>query len=372
MLKHALRQTYTAGLCVPWRVAGAMGLYSGSHAPVQFITENADWAIRWVGEHIRDEINKLQPGLVETSAQPQRIVGRVVHFGSQYMWLAWGHLLSGRNRYVTSFFHGKHEDGPDIARHIDQFLASVPRLSKIVTAAGLIENRLLSWGVPQEKLVRIPIGVDTKSFVPPLPGQRAAARERFDIPNGAVVVGSFQKDGMGWGDGMEPKLIKGPDLYVEAMMSMKAKGLPVFAFLTGPARGYVKQGLEKAGIPFVHTFVKNHLDLVACYHALDLYVVSSREEGGPMGLMESMASAVPVISTRVGMGPDLITDGVSGGLADGFDGEEIAVKAVNLLSMADDEMARIKLNAQFSVKVADWTKVGQSHWEQVYRNLVLQ
>ncbi|OGT89668.1 MAG: hypothetical protein A2286_10600 [Gammaproteobacteria bacterium RIFOXYA12_FULL_61_12] len=372
MLKTVLRQTYMGARCFPWRLAGATGLYSGLHTPVQFVIENADWAIRWVGEHIRDEINLLRPDTVETTIQPQRIVSRVVHFGSQYMWLAWGHLLSRRNRYVTSFFHGKPEDGAEVGRHIDRFLASVPRLSAVVTAAGLIENRLLEWGVPREKLVRIPIGVDTRAFVPPTPEQRTAVRLRFGIPCGAVVVGSFQKDGMGWGDGMAPKLIKGPDIYVDAMRAMKAAGIPVMAFLTGPARGYVKQGLERAGIPFVHTFARSHLDLLTCYHALDLYVVSSREEGGPMGLMESMASAVPVVSTSVGMGPDLIVDGVSGGLVNGFSGEELALKAGQLLSMSPDEASRLKQVAGSAVKVADWSVVGRSHWEQVYQHLIRQ
>ena len=357
-------------LGLPWRLAGAIGLYSGPQAPVQFVVENADWAIRWVGEHIRDEVNLLQPGMVQTTTQPHQITNRVAHFGSQYMWLAWGHLLSSRNRNVTSFFHGKPEDGGDVARHIDQFLASVSRLSMVVTAASLVEERLLSWGVPREKLVRIPIGVDTQAFVPPTLKQRQVARHRFGIPDGVVVVGSFQKDGMGWGDGMDPKLIKGPDIYIETMQAMKAAGIPVMAFLTGPARGYVKQGLMQAGIPFVHTFAQNHFELVACYHTLDLYVVSSREEGGPMGLMESMASSVPVVSTRVGMAPDLITDGVTGGLVDDFNGVALAKRAGQLLSLTPAELSRLKQAAECAVKVADWSVVGRSHWELVYQHLL--
>ena len=372
MIKNILRQAYTAGVCLPWRVAGATGLYHGSQAPIQFVIENADWAIRWVGEHIRDEINQIYPKIVETTTQPQRVVNRVVHFGSQYMWLAWGHLLSGRNQYVASFFHGKPEDGPDIARHIDRFLASVPRLSMVVTAAGLIENRLLEWGVPREKLVRIPIGVDTKLFITPSPEKRKAARLRFGIPDGVIAVGSFQKDGTGWGDGMDPKPIKGPDIFVESMKAMKAQGIPVMAFLTGPARGYVKSGLERAGVPFVHILARSHLDLVDCYHSLDLYLVSSREEGGPMGLMESMASAVPVITTPVGMGPDMIIDGITGGLTAGYTGEELADKAARLISLSPSDLARIKRNAAYAVKVADWAVVGRSHWEKVYRDLVPQ
>ncbi len=89
-----------------------------------------------------------------------------------------------------------------------------------------------------------------------------------------------------------------------------------------------------------------------------------------MGLMESMASAVPVVSTRVGMGPDLIVDGVTGGLVDDFNGEALAKKAENLLSLAPQELSRMKDAAVTAVKVADWSVVGRSHWELVYQRLM--
>ena len=335
---------------------------------MQFVIEKADWAIRWVGEHVRNRIEEISPGTVETTVEPQRIVRRVVHFGSQYMWLTWGRHMSSTNRYVTSFFHGKPEDGPEVADHIGRFCDSVPRLARIVTAASVVERRLLDWGIPREKLVRIPIGVDTRVFVPPDPEQRAAARARYGIAPGAVVVGSFQKDGVGWGDGMEPKLIKGPDIFIAAMERLKAAGVPVTAFLTGPARGYVRQGLERLGIPCVHTYVKGHAELVDCYHALDLYLVTSREEGGPMGLMESMASGVLVVSTPVGMAPDLISDGLTGSLAVEVDPEDIAVRAAGLL--ASPRLAEIRKQARDAVMVADWSVVGRDHWQQVYQPLL--
>lgn len=368
MLMPLLREARTGAACLPWRLASSLGLWSGDGARVHFVIENADWAIRWVGEHVRDRVEALAPGTMQTTVNPSRVSNRVVHFGSQYMWLAWGHHMSRTNRYVTSFFHGKPEDGPDVARHIDCFMASVSGLDRIVTAASLIEQRLLDWGVPRSKLVRIPIGVDTSLFVPPSDAQRIAARQRFCIPDGSVVVGSFQKDGVGWGDGMEPKLIKGPDVYVEAMRAMKVAGLPVVAFLTGPARGYVKQGLAAAGIPFVHTYVKDHSELVSCYHALDLYLVTSREEGGPMGLMESMASGVPVVSTRVGMAPDLIADGQTGRIAEVADAQQVAALAIELVSLPN--LGQLREQARTAVKVADWSVVGDDHWTKVYQPLL--
>jgi glycosyltransferase involved in cell wall biosynthesis len=368
-MKDLLRTLRLQGACLPWRLAAASGLYRGEGPPVQFVIENADWAIRWVGEHIRDDIETYAAGTIAVTAEPRHLARRVVHFGSQYMWLTWGRHMSATNRYVTSFFHGKREDGPDVSRHIDEFLDSVPRLARIVTGAGIIEQRLLDWGVPRQQLVRIPIGVDTGVFRPPTPEQRRGARAKFGIAENSVVIGSFQKDGVGWGDGMEPKLIKGPDIFLKAVECMQRE-VPVVAMLTGPARGFVKQGLDRLGIPFVHSYVQNHADLAECYHALDLYFVTSREEGGPMGLMEGMASGVPVVSTYVGMAPDLIVDQVTGGLARPEDAAEVAAKALRILSLSRDAAARLRADARNAVQVCDWTVVGRRHFNEVYKPLL--
>lgn len=369
MLKALLRAWRIRVACWPWRAAAATGLYEGNGPPVRFVIENADWAIRWVGEHVSEEIEAIFPGTIATTTQPQRLAQRVVHFGSQYMWLTWGRHMSRTNRYVVSFFHGKHEDGPEVSKHIDAFLNSVPKLGRIVTSASVIEQRLLAWGVPSKQIVRIPIGVDTRLFCPSTLDQKKTARARLDIPDDAVVIGSFQKDGVGWGDGMEPKWIKGPDVFLKAVERLK-RNVPVVVMLTGPARGYVKQGLDRLGVPFVHRYVQSHADLVKCYQALDLYLVTSREEGGPMGLMESMASGVPVVSTAVGMAPDLIVDGVTGGLAGVDDAEGIAGKAMHLLSLPETELSGLKASALQAVKVCDWSIVGRRHWEEVYRPLL--
>ena len=82
------------------------------------------------------------------------------------MWLTWGEHMSKNNYFVSTFFHGKPTDGDEVKIHIDRFLRSIPRLSKVITASSIVENRLFNWGVPQEKVIKIPLGVNTKKFVP--------------------------------------------------------------------------------------------------------------------------------------------------------------------------------------------------------------
>jgi glycosyltransferase involved in cell wall biosynthesis len=52
------------------------------------------------------------------------------------------------------------------------------------------------------------------------------------------------------------------------------------------------------------------------YNSLDLYIVASRSEGTPRPAIEAAACGVPVISTDVGIIPELIEDGVNGFVVD--------------------------------------------------------
>ncbi len=62
----------------------------------------------------------------------------------------------------------------------------------------------------------------------------------------------------------------------------------------------------------------------AAYHALDAYLVASRQEGGPKSVLESMATGVPLVTTRAGQAPDLVVDGENGLLADVEDADALA------------------------------------------------
>lgn len=59
-----------------------------------------------------------------------------------------------------------------------------------------------------------------------------------------------------------------------------------------------------------------HADMVDFYNSIDLLVCMSKSETGPMPVMEAMACGVPVISTSVGLVPEIVTNGVDGIIVD--------------------------------------------------------
>ncbi len=334
---------------------------------VTFVIEDADWAIKRVGDYICQEILKQSSIHIDTTSKPYTNISKIVHFGSQYMWLDWGRYMSKNHHYVVSFFHGKPEDGPEVAQHVQAFLRSVPRLSKIVVSNSIVENRLKNWGVPAHKVVKIPIGVDMDLFTLPNEFQREEARKFYNMPENTIVIGSFQKDGVGWGDGMLPKLIKGPDILLDALKIVNKK-VDISMLLTGPARGYVKAGLKEIGIPYTHTYVEEYADLTKCYHALDLCLISSREEGGPMALMEGMSSGVPIVSTPVGMATDFIINGENGAVSEIISPESLAdsiLHVVDLIKKNTMEKERIRS----SIEQCSWPVVAKKHLNYVYSPL---
>ena len=89
-----------------------------------------------------------------------------------------------------------------------------------------------------------------------------------------------------------------------------------------------------------------------------------------MGLMESMASGVPVISTKVGMAYDLIIDNKNGFLANQISKEDILEKINNFTNLKNSKKKEIILNAREKVLSCDWSIVAEKHMQLVYEPLI--
>ena len=57
-------------------------------------------------------------------------------------------------------------------------------------------------------------------------------------------------------------------------------------------------------------------EMVAFYQGVDAQICASRTEGGPHPLLEAAACGIPLISTRVGIAPELIREGENGFLVE--------------------------------------------------------
>jgi glycosyltransferase involved in cell wall biosynthesis len=230
------------------------------------------------------------------------------------------------HRLATAYLHGRPGTPgyPEFDAAYQALSRSPERLARVQVTHEEMHDLVLSAGVLPERVFRIPIGVDLENFPLGDVERATAARNAFGIPTSAFVAGSFQKDGVGWGEGLEPKLVKGPDVLVPALRRLAEHAPELHVLLTGPARGFVRRELSAAGIPFTHLVARSRAELSGAYAALDVYLVPSRQEGGPKAVLEAMASGVPLVSTRVGQAQELVEHERNGWLVDVEDAEALA------------------------------------------------
>ena len=106
--------------------------------------------------------------------------------------------------------------------------------------------------------------------------------------------------------------------------------------------------------------------MVDYYNVLDLYLITSREEGGPKAILESWACGVPLVSTAVGMALDVIINEKNGFLAPIGSVEKITNYSDKLIN--DPALrAKITFQALADVKKHDLAIMAKSFYEKFYQ-----
>ena len=187
-------------------------------------------------------------------------------------------------------------DFPDWA---DDFPARLPELqrsdsiehnlSRYVVVASLFSKRtLLENGVPAEKIIVNPCGVDSRVFTP--------SSHDLSRPLRFVFVGSFRAQ-------------KGLPLLLKAWRSLSCKSAELWLVGHGSDRhnrliGVTDRVKMIGKVP--------HHELPMILRQCDVLVLPSYFEGFGLVLLEAMACGLPIIATDATSAPDLITDGVEG------------------------------------------------------------
>lgn len=324
------------GIVVPPARLAARGLVrartSGwpEHSRLFALGDRSGWSVEEDAGHLAATAQRLGYAVGPPRWAPfaeRQSVFHASHFEALApRWLASSHRLS------TAYLHGRPgtPGSPEFDESFETLQRHPDRIERIQVTHAEMHELVLSAGVDPARVFRIPIGIDLESFPRVSANSRSATRSALGLDEGAFVVGSFQKDGVGWGEGLEPKLVKGPDVLVVALEVVRAEVPELVVLLTGPARGYVRKELERCGIRYRHVLAGSRAELCRAYHALDVYVVPARQEGGPKGVLEAMAAGVPLVSTKVGQAVDLVEDGRNGFLADVEDADAIAGAVLRL------------------------------------------
>lgn len=166
----------------------------------------------------------------------------------------------------------------------------------------------------------VPHGVDLDFFC-----RREVPAGTFGIPPNRFVIGFLGTKGSDRDRGR-----KGTDILLEVIRRSAAQLPDLHVVLGGPGWDSELAGLRSLGVSVSATGYIPKSDLPLLYSALDVYLMTSRVEGGPCTVFEAMACGTPVVATRVGAVPDLIVDGVNGYSSDVDDVEALVAAVVQL------------------------------------------
>ena len=287
------------------------------------VSDSPFWSVSWDMRELAIVSRRL--GIRVADRRWRRFAKNQAVFYGSHLGLLLGEWREQPHRLALAYLHGRPGSGvPEFDETYKRLCRFHPQVQRIQVTHSEMRDVVLSSGIAAENVFLIPIGINLYYFPFQTAESKRRARLRLGIPESASVVGSFQKDGVGWGEGLEPKLVKGPDVFLKTIELLLPRISDLFVLLTGPARGYVKAGLERLSVPYLHHYVKHYPELAQFYQALDVYVVSSRQEGGPKAVLESMACGVPLVTTRVGQAMDLVQQGKNGWMVDVEDAEALA------------------------------------------------
>jgi glycosyltransferase involved in cell wall biosynthesis len=259
-------------------------------------------------------VRRLRPDLVHTHTAKAGTLGRLA-------------ALLARVPVIVHTYHGHVFHGYFSAPRTRAFLAIerwlARRTDRLLTVSETVRAELLALGVGDpDRLTVVPLGLDLEGFLG-CEALRGGFRAELGVAADVPLVGIVAR--------LAP--IKAHEVFLQAAAAV-ARELPTARFLVigdGERRRELEALAVRLGLGPQVRFLGWRADLPRIYADLDVVVLTSRNEGSPVSLIEAMAAARPVVATRVGGVPDLVDDGVTGLLVPSGDTRALAAGLSGLL-----------------------------------------
>jgi glycosyltransferase involved in cell wall biosynthesis len=212
---------------------------------------------------------------------------------------------------------------------------------------GLVDT-YLSAGMPVERILLVPNGIDIDRFAPASGDERRALRAALGLPADLPViafVGFFSPD-------------KQPRVLFDAWQRLPVESVLMYVGATRSSYFEVDETIRPAmeaeagreGVAERLRFVGVTHDVPSHLRAADLFVLPSKREGLPVALLEAMACGLPCVASRLpGSTEAIIEDGSNGVLIPPGDVAALAEAMARILA---DESLRHRLGAAARATIA--------------------
>ena len=286
-------------------------------------------------------LRRWQPDIVHTHMAKAGTLGRLAA-------LAYNRTrAAGRRARLVHTYHGHVFEGyfgsPStrvfvlierwIGRRTDALIAISPQIARDLVHTYRIAR--------ETQLKLIPLGFNLDRLLAISDADRAPAKASLDLADDTIAVTTVGR----------LTAIKQHTLFLD-MAAQLAKASPRFVFLVvgdGELRPALDARVSELGLARRVRFLGWRGDLDTVYGASDIFVLTSRNEGTPVALIEAMAAGVASVSTDVGGVRDVVTGPELGSLVP-FGDADALVRAVLALADAPARRAEIGRAARTSVR----------------------
>ncbi|MCK4738569.1 MAG: glycosyltransferase [Deltaproteobacteria bacterium] len=294
-----------------------------------------------------EALKKDKPDIIHCHRHKPTLIGTVAAFFA-------------RIPYIVSHVHGLNRTRGGLRRIINSIIfrkvAKVIAVSKGVRVDVLQTNPSLAT----VKAIAVWNGVDIKR-IERGPEVRAGARKALALNTDTIAFGTVGR--------LVPT--KGHNILINAFKDVSVQ-LPTAKLIIagdGSLRAELTKQAEELGLSEKIKFIGFTRNVPELLHALDVFVFPSLAEGLPLGLLEAMVAKLPVVASRVGGIPEVVSDGFAR-LVEAEDAVALAKAMVAYGSLSEEKRATMGADAKMRVQKDFSKEMMCARIEKVYEEIM--
>jgi len=298
---------------------------------------------------------RQKPQIVHTNQAKAGMVGRLA------AWLA-------RVPVILHTYHGHVFSGYFSPRKTSLYIW-IERMMSLISTRIIVISKMIKKDicstykiVSEKKVSVIPLGFELVKMKS-LHNNRGIFRKRFSVPDDALVVGIVGR----------LTGIKNHQLFVEiaSLLLQQNKQIHFLIVGDGELREEIQEKVNIMGITENIHICGWITEIDKIYADLDVMLLTSKNEGTPVTVIEAMYYKIPVISSNVGGLSDLIENGKTGFLVNSFVAEDYIPVILKLLKSKSE---RNKIGEAGHAFIADEFTIDRliGDMDDLYMTLLIQ
>lgn len=230
------------------------------------------------------------------------------------------------------------------------FWTRIRRADRIVVISDFVKQSAIEFGLPEEMLQTIHLGVDGGIFREKEKDEREATRKKFNLPENFILfVGSIEP---------RKNLLRLVRAYLSLDVRIRSEFKLVLVGFKGWGNQEILELLTSAEDDVLYTGYVSEQELAEIYNLATLFAYPSVYEGFGLPALEAMACGCPVVASNAASLPEVCGDAAL--LVDPLDEASIAEGLRRLLA---DESLRMQLRRKGLQRAAlfSWEKSAREH-----------